>query len=92
MVFGYDLLCDLLELSVEFNKYRSAVATRRNLVDPIQRMNMRGLMAEMFRAFEFDFSFKFFSTFIRVQMIFFSICHKWNGIRFHRLQKSITSQ
>jgi hypothetical protein len=34
---GYDLLCDLLEIHVlNFNKYRSAVVTRRNLVDPIQ--------------------------------------------------------
>jgi hypothetical protein len=39
MVFGYDLLCDLLEM-LNFNKYRSAVATGtpRNLVDPIQSM------------------------------------------------------
>jgi hypothetical protein len=38
MVFGYDLLCDSLEMS-NFNNYRSAVATRRNLVDPIQSRN-----------------------------------------------------
>jgi hypothetical protein len=30
----------------------STVATHRNLVDPIQRTNMRGLMAERFRAFD----------------------------------------
>jgi hypothetical protein len=35
MVFGYDLLCDLLEI-LNFNKYRCAVATHRNLVDPIE--------------------------------------------------------
>jgi hypothetical protein len=40
MVFGYDPLCDLLEI-LNFNKYRSAVATRRNLVDPIQSKNKR---------------------------------------------------
>jgi hypothetical protein len=40
MVFGYDLLCDLLE-TLNFNKYLSAVATRRNLVDPILSKNKR---------------------------------------------------
>jgi hypothetical protein len=50
MVFGYDLLCDLLEMLNLINI--SAVATHRNLVDPIQRTNMRGLMAERFRAFD----------------------------------------
>jgi hypothetical protein len=49
MVFGYDLLCDLLEMLNLIN-IGSAVATRTNLVDPIQRTNMRGLMAERFRA------------------------------------------
>jgi hypothetical protein len=46
MVLGYDLLCDLLE-TFNFNKYRSAVATHRNLglVDPIQSRNISGLMA-----------------------------------------------
>jgi hypothetical protein len=33
MVFGNDLLCDLLEM-LNFNKYRSAVASRRNLSRP----------------------------------------------------------
>jgi hypothetical protein len=47
MVFGYDLLCDLLEMLISIG---SAVATRRNLVDPIQRTNMRSLMAERLRA------------------------------------------
>jgi hypothetical protein len=42
MVFGYDLLCDVLEM-LNFNKYRSAVATLRNLVDPIQSRNISGL-------------------------------------------------
>jgi hypothetical protein len=51
MVFGYDLLCDLLEMLNLIN-IGSAVAIRRNLVDPIQRTNMRGLMAERFRAFD----------------------------------------
>jgi hypothetical protein len=49
MVFGYDRLCDLLEMLNLIN-IRSTVATRRKLVDPIQRTNMRGLMAES-RAF-----------------------------------------
>jgi hypothetical protein len=46
MVFGCDLLCDLLEI-LHFNKCRSAVATRRrlDLVDPIQPRNISGLMA-----------------------------------------------
>jgi hypothetical protein len=49
MVFGYDLLCDVLEM-LNFNKYRSAVATRRNLVDPVQSKNKRpdGLMVRAF--------------------------------------------
>jgi hypothetical protein len=51
MVFGYDLLCDLLEMLNLINN-GSAVATRRNLVDPIQRTNMRGLMAKRLRAFD----------------------------------------
>jgi hypothetical protein len=50
-VFGYDLLRDLLEMLNLIN-IGSAVATRRNLVDPIQWTNMRGLMAAMFRAFD----------------------------------------
>jgi hypothetical protein len=37
-VFGYDLLCHLLEI-LNLNKYRSTVATRRNLVNPIQSKN-----------------------------------------------------
>jgi hypothetical protein len=40
---GYDLLCDLLEI-LNFNKYRSGVATCRNLVDQIQARNISGLM------------------------------------------------
>jgi hypothetical protein len=51
MVFGYDLLCDLLEMLNLIN-IGSTVATRRNLVEPIQRTNMRGLMAERLRAYE----------------------------------------
>jgi hypothetical protein len=51
MVFGYDLLCDLLEMLNLIN-IGSAVATRRNLVDPIQRTNLRDLMAERIRAFD----------------------------------------
>jgi hypothetical protein len=47
MVFGYDLLCDLLKMLNLIN-IGNAVATRRNLVDPIQRSNRRGLMAERF--------------------------------------------
>jgi hypothetical protein len=43
MVFGYDLLCDLFEM-LNFDKYRSAVATRRNLVDPIQSRKVSGLL------------------------------------------------
>jgi hypothetical protein len=43
MVFGYDLLCDLLEMLNLIN-IGSAVVTRRHLVDPIQRTNMRGLV------------------------------------------------
>jgi hypothetical protein len=35
MVFGYDQLCDLLEM-LNFNKYRSTVATHRNLVESTQ--------------------------------------------------------
>jgi hypothetical protein len=35
MIFGYDRLCDLLEMLNLIN-IGSAVATRRNLVDPIQ--------------------------------------------------------
>jgi hypothetical protein len=35
MGFGYDLLCDLLEMLNLIN-IGSAVATRKNLVDPIQ--------------------------------------------------------
>jgi hypothetical protein len=50
-VFDYDLLCDLLEMLNLIN-IESTVATRRNLVDPIQRTNMRGLMSERFRAFD----------------------------------------
>jgi hypothetical protein len=45
------LLCDLLEMLNLIN-IGSAVAARRNLLDPIQRTNMRGLMAERFRAFD----------------------------------------
>jgi hypothetical protein len=52
MVFGYDMLCDLLEMLNLIN-IGSDVATRRNLVDQIQRKNMRGLMAERFRAVRF---------------------------------------
>jgi hypothetical protein len=75
MVFGYDQLCDLLEILNLIN-IGSAVATRRNLVDPIQRTNMRGLMAERFRAFDLRteryrfesrwtlFSFYFFHLFL----------------------------
>jgi hypothetical protein len=40
MVFGYDLLCDLLEMLNLIN-VGSAVATLRNLVHPIQRTNIR---------------------------------------------------
>jgi hypothetical protein len=36
-------LCDLLEM-LNFNQYRSAVTTRRNLVDQIQSRNISGLM------------------------------------------------
>jgi hypothetical protein len=43
MVFGYDLLCGLLEMLNLIN-IGSAVATRRNLVNPNQLTNMRGLM------------------------------------------------
>jgi hypothetical protein len=41
MVFGYDLLCDLFEMLNLINIW-STVATRRNRVDPIQRMYSRG--------------------------------------------------
>jgi hypothetical protein len=69
MVFGYDLLCDLLEMLNLIN-IGSAVATRRNPVDPIQRTNMRGLMAETFESRWILFSFYFFPFFIDV---FFNI-------------------
>jgi hypothetical protein len=49
MVSGYDLLCDLLEI-LNLIIIGSVAATRRNLVDPIQRTNMRGLMAGRFCA------------------------------------------
>jgi hypothetical protein len=62
MVFGYDLLCDLLEMLNLIN-IGSAVAIRRNLVDPI---HMRGLMAERFRAFNLRMeSYRFESQWIR---------------------------
>jgi hypothetical protein len=51
MVFGCDLVCDLIEMLNLIN-IGSAVATHRNLVDPIHRTKMRSLMAERFRAFE----------------------------------------
>jgi hypothetical protein len=51
MVFGYDLLCDLLEM-LNLVNIGSSVATRRNLVDPIQRTNITGLMVERFTAFD----------------------------------------
>jgi hypothetical protein len=41
------MLCDLLEMLNLIN-IESAVATRRNLVDPIQRTNIRGLMAKKY--------------------------------------------
>jgi hypothetical protein len=73
-VFGYDMLCDLLEMLNLIN-IGSAVATRRNLVDPIQRTNMRGLMAERFRAECYTFESRwisrfFFFSFYFVQFIF----------------------
>jgi hypothetical protein len=74
MVFGYDPLCDLLEILNLIN-IGSAVATRRNLVDPIQRTNMRGLMAERFRAFESRWilfvHFIFFHLFLIIFMYIF---------------------
>jgi hypothetical protein len=48
---SYDLLCDLLEMWNLIN-IGSAVATRRNLVDPIQRTFMRAMMAERLIAFD----------------------------------------
>jgi hypothetical protein len=80
MVFGYDLLCDLLEMLNLINIGR-AVATHRNLVDPIQRMNMRGLMAEMFRATDLRtgcYSFEsrwilFFILFVSVYFLFLCV-------------------
>jgi hypothetical protein len=52
MGFGSDLLCDLLEMLNLINIGSAAIATHRNLVDRIQQTNMRGLMAERFRAFD----------------------------------------
>jgi hypothetical protein len=40
MVFGYDILCDLLEM-LNFNKYRSAVTTRSNLVVDRNEVHVR---------------------------------------------------
>jgi hypothetical protein len=61
-VFGYDLLCDLLEI-LNFNKYRSAIATRRNLVDPIQSRNISGrIPMETFSILFFQFIFILFSS------------------------------
>jgi hypothetical protein len=79
-----DLLCDLLQMLNLIN-IGSAVATRRNLVDPIQRTNMRGLMAERFRVFDLRmeglkvrilmdpfFHFIFFHLFLIFMCNFFS--------------------
>jgi hypothetical protein len=51
VVFGYDLLCDLLE-TLNLVNIGSAVATRRNLVEPIQRharIELEGWQALDFR-------------------------------------------
>jgi hypothetical protein len=81
-VFGYDLLCDLLEMLNLIN-IDSAVATLRNLVDPIQRTNMRGLMAERFYFFPFMFYFMYnsFSAYFSILSPFFS------SIDFLKIQK-----
>jgi hypothetical protein len=66
MVF---LLCDLLEM-LNLMNIGNAVATRSNLVDPIQRTNMRGLMAERFRAFDLRTEGYFFHLFLCVIFFF----------------------
>jgi hypothetical protein len=71
MIFGYDLLCDLLEMLNLIN-IGSPVATRRNLGDPIQRSNVRGLMAERFRAFDLHTEgYRFESRWILFFILFF---------------------
>jgi hypothetical protein len=86
MVFGYGLLCDFIRnVQLILINIGSDVATRRNLVDPIQRTNMRGLMAERFRGsnpgyfcsfyffpFIFYFMCNFFSTYFSILSPFFS--------------------
>jgi hypothetical protein len=67
MAFGYDLLCDLLEMSNLIN-IGSAVATRRNQVDPIQRTNMRGSNPD-----GYFFQFVFSIYFLFVCVIFFDV-------------------
>jgi hypothetical protein len=65
MVLGYDLLCELLEI-LNFNKYRSAVATRRNLVDPIEEYN--GLAV---RAFDLRYKVRIPMETLSFQFIFY---------------------
>jgi hypothetical protein len=78
----------------------SAVATHRNLVDPIQRMNMRGLMAERFRAFDlrmegywFDsrriiFFILFFPFIFYFCLIFFRLIFQYYPLSFLQLEGS----
>jgi hypothetical protein len=92
MIFGYDLLCDLLEMLNLIN-IGSAVATYRNLADP----NMRGLMAERFRAFDLHmeglgsnpdgylFSFNFFPFIFYFMCNFFLHIFQYDPISFLQL-------
>jgi hypothetical protein len=88
VVFGYDLLCDLLEML-------------NLIVDPIQRTNMRGLMAERFRAldlctegYRFDsrwilFSFNFFPFIFNFYVYwYFSILSPFLQLIFFKFQNS----
>jgi hypothetical protein len=86
MVFGYDLLCDLLEMLNLIN-IGSAVATRRNRVHPIQRTNVRGLMAERLRVFDLcTEGYRFFSIyFLFLCVIFFRRIFQYYPLSFLQL-------
>jgi hypothetical protein len=79
MVFGYDLLCDLLEMLNLIN-IGSVVATRRNLVDPIERPDfiffhlffifMRNFFRRIFQYYPLSF----------LQLIFFKFQNKTGSV------------